>query len=236
MKWVLGFIGVVALLSSLDQGLGYTLKAAVSVLPSVAIGLAVVFAIQRGLRMLYCSVSSSTEAWGPFIGFAISISIIAGLAAGLYSLMSIEAFVDYIYSDLASAFWIGFNVLGITWISSRYGRGLNAKLQSDAKVTASIEKKKASIIRMIDKAIADEGPQLQGRLLYATDGGGDTSVIVNKTSDDEWQEIRYQDLPKWIKQRADELDSNHLEGWKYEYRRTADGDYQRRLRSDDDKE
>ena len=89
---------------------------------------------------------------------------------------------------------------------------------------------------MIDKVLAEGVQPAQGWLVYATGGAGETGVIVNNASDDEWQEIRYQDLPKWVKQRANELDSYYLEGWKYEYRRTEDGDYQRRLRSDDDKE
>ena len=131
-------------------------------------------------------------------------------------------------------FWIGFSILGITWISRRFERGLNAKLKGTAKVTASIEKKKTSIIRMIDEALADGGQQKQRRLALATEGSSGTGLEIDGVYGDEWQKMRYQELPKWVKQRSDELDSHYLEGWKYEYRHTEYGDYQRRLRRDDD--
>ncbi|MFC1926886.1 tetratricopeptide repeat protein [Chloroflexota bacterium] len=50
-------------------------------------------------------------------------------------------------------------------------------------------------------------------------------------ADQKWRDVKYQDLPEWIRRRVEKLDHHPLKGKSFEYRREpVTGSYQRRLR------
>ena len=228
MKYIAGLLLLMLFGMMIDRGLEYVLKVFIYCLPAIAAGLASVFFLQWALGRWYRLNSSALKTSRLLVGACVLVSMVSGGGVAVLTLYIVGS--DG-YGEPAPGYVVtgAVFIMAGSWISGRFRKGLQASSQNRARTKSRVERKKSAIIGMIDQALSGDARHGAGGLVLATDSAAAANLSSVETESDGWRDMRYQEMPSWVRLRIEELDNSHLAGRKFEYRRAPDGEYQRRV-------
>lgn len=228
MKYVAGLLLLMLFGMMLDSGLDYVLKVFIYCLPAIAAGLAGVFFVQWALGRWYRLNSLALKTSRILAGACVLVSMVLG---GGFAVLTLYAVGSDAYGEPAPGYLVtgAVFIMASSRISGRFRKGLQASSQTRSRTKSRVERKKSTIIGMIDQALGGEARHGAQGLVLAADGAAVASLSSVETQSDGWRDMKYQEMPNWVRRRIEELDNSHLAGRKFEYRRAPDGEYQRRM-------
>ena len=168
MQYVIGAIVVIILIILAIYAIAYALAALIASLPALILSIGTVFILQWALRRWYIRRSAALRAESSFSDSsfyttAVIVSISLGSVAVIVSLLAFfftgkpENTEDIALFVLICLITPIIFTIGSGRVTRRFKRKLEAELGEIAAIRASIEKEKAEIIEMIEKATKGKG-------------------------------------------------------------------------------